>query len=365
MKKRILTILGARPQFIKAAAVSRAILEYSTIFEEKIIHTGQHYDRSMSDLFFDELNIPLPYKNLGVGSGSHGEQTGEMLKKLEPCMQELKPDIVVVYGDTNSTLAGALVASKLHIPIAHVEAGLRSFNKKMPEEINRIITDHISDFLFSPTTLATGNLLHEGFGEQQIYQVGDVMYDAIKFYQKKSSQGFSEFLSDHSLSSDPFILVTIHRAENTDNVNRLTAILDALNDIAHSKMIIFPVHPRTKKIIQETYSRELSPNLKLIEPIGYLQMLSLQEHCQLVVTDSGGLQKEAFLNQKYCLTVREETEWQELVDGGFNFLVIPDEIAIRVANLWNKPFDSMDFQPYGTGSAAEKIVRILEAAINQ
>ncbi len=353
--KKICTILGARPQFIKAAAVSLAFQKSGRV-EEVIIHTGQHYDYKLSDLLFEELNIREPERNLNVGSGSHGEQTGKMLALIEQELMRIKPDMVLVYGDTNSTLAGSLAASKLHIPIAHVEAGLRSFNRIMPEEINRVVTDQLSDFLFAPTTVAADNLKAEGTKESRIHMVGDVMLDAIHQFQKVS-EAKSSVMASLGLNGEPFILATIHRAENTDNPERLAKILKFLNEISQSKKIVFPVHPRTRVFLKEM---KFSPGLLITEPVGYLDMLALQRGCRLIVTDSGGVQKEAFINKKYCITVREETEWTELVDKGFNFLADPIESAAgHVEKLWTKPFEDKGFKPYGDGTASEKIVRVI------
>ena len=362
MRKKIVTILGARPQFIKAAAVSRVISGHTDL-EEFIIHTGQHYDYKMSDLFFEELNIPKPHINLAVGSGHHGEQTGEMLKLIERELFKIKPDLVLVYGDTNSTLAGALAATKMHIPVAHVEAGLRSFNRKMPEEINRIVTDHLSDFLFAPTQSAITNLSNEGISKDKVYDSGDVMFDAILFYQDKADQVSSVF-KDLELKGKPFVLTTIHRAENTDSPEKLRSIMSALNKISETKTVVFPIHPRTKGVLKDIYNTTLNKDFRLIDPVGYLDMIALQKNCSLIITDSGGVQKEAFLNKKYCLTVRNETEWVELVENGFNFLVNPIDILPDLVNkVWDKPFDSSGFQPYGDGSAASKIIDVISNRI--
>lgn len=363
MKKRIVTILGARPQFVKAATISRVIANHLNDIEELIIHTGQHYDYNMSDLFFQELDIPAPHVNLSIGSGMHGAQTGEMLKLIEIELQNLRPDLVLVYGDTNSTIAGALAASKMHIPVAHVEAGLRSFNKKMPEEINRVVTDHVSDLLFAPTLTAQANLKREGRPDKIVYHSGDVMVDAILFYQKKADS-LSSIIKDVGLTAKPFILATIHRAENTDDPEKLTSIITSLNRISEFKTIIFPIHPRTKKLLKATYRSTLNENLRLIDPVGYLDMISLQKNCSLIVTDSGGVQKEAFVNKKYCLTVRNETEWVELVDNGFNFLVNPIHLLPElVDSLWGREFESKGFNPYGHGDAANEIVNVIKKEI--
>lgn len=354
--KKIVTVLGARPQFIKAAAVSRAISREPKLIEF-IVHTGQHYDYNMSDLFFEELKIPKPYVNLHIGSGTHGYQTAEMLKLIEDQLVRLSPDLVLVYGDTNSTLAGALAASKLHIPVAHVEAGLRSFNKRMPEEINRIITDHISDVLFPPTQTASYNLRRENISTEKTFQVGDVMYDAVLFYQDYIKN--SRILNKLKLDS-PYILLTIHRAENTDDISRLKTILSQLEIISNSMYVVFPIHPRTQKLLKGIVDLTKFKRLKLTEPVGYLDMLSLQRSSALIITDSGGIQKEAFMNGKYCLTLRSETEWSELVEHKVNFLVHPlNMLCELVEKTWGQQPDS-DFRPYGDGFAASKIVEVLK-----
>lgn len=363
MRKKIVTILGARPQFIKAAAISRVIAKHGNEIEELIIHTGQHYDYNMSDLFFEELDIPKPHVNLSVGSGMHGAQTGKMLKLIETHLNQLRPNGVLVYGDTNSTVAGALAASKMHIPVMHIEAGLRSFNKKMPEEINRIVTDHVSDLLFTPTLTATTNLANEGITGKRVHQPGDVMVDAILFYQRKINK-LSPVIKDLGLAGRKFILATIHRAENTDDPEKLESIIGSLNKISESKTVIFPIHPRTKKVLKESYRSALNENLHLINPVGYLDMISLQKYCSLIITDSGGVQKEAFVNKKYCLTVRDETEWVELVTNGFNFLVNQAQILPElVERLWNREFENTNFHPYGEGNAASKIVDVIKREI--
>jgi len=310
---KILTVVGARPQFIKAGTLSREFQKHNSI-KEIIVHTGQHYDSNMSDIFFQEMKIKEPDYLLSVESKSHGAMTGEMMKKIEKVALEEKPDIILVYGDTNSTLAGALVGAKLHIPIAHVEAGLRSFNMRMPEEINRILTDRVSRWLFCPTKRAIKNLEKEGFREFECKVIlsGDIMYDGVLFYQKYAKRPKNIDIEDE------FILCTIHRAENTDSKERLENIFKALKEIAQNIQIILPLHPRTKKIIQ-TLNIDTS-NLTLIEPVGYLQMVWLLQNTKLVITDSGGLQKEAFFFKKRCVTLRDETEWVELVDEGFNIL---------------------------------------------
>lgn len=310
---KIATIIGARPQFIKAAVVSRAFREHRPDVTEVIIHTGQHYDNNMSDIFFEELDIPKPHYHLGVGGGTHGQNTGRMLEAIEGVLLQEKPDWVLVYGDTDSTLAGALAAAKLHIPVAHVEAGLRSFNRKMPEELNRILTDHISTLLFTPTDTATRHLINEGITGDKVQQVGDVMYDAALYYRNKAKRP-----ADLPVDKD-FILSTLHRAENTDDPERLANIIGALNEVAVETPVILPLHPRTRKLLsQGNYDTR---NITLLDPVGYLEMVWLLEHCRLVVTDSGGLQKEAYFFGKPCVTTRDETEWVELVESRWNTLV--------------------------------------------
>ena len=359
---KIVTILGARPQFIKAGSVSREIVKHKEI-EEVLVHTGQHYDANMSDIFFDEMKIPKPNYFLGIGGKSHGAMTGQMIEKIEEVCIKEKPDWVLVYGDTNSTLAGAIVSSKLHIKLAHIEAGLRSFNMKMPEEVNRILTDRVSNILFCPTDTAVKNLKKEGFpflmtnGEQRIANVGDVMQDGAIFYKHLSVKPSIDF-------KDNFILCTIHRAENTDDEVRLKSIFDALNEIAIEKQIILPLHPRTKKIIDNL--NLMTENLTIIDPVGYLEMVWLIDHCSLVMTDSGGLQKEAYFFKKQCITLRDDTEWVELIDIGVNTLVGADKTKILKAYKNNNTFKLEDnkIDLYGGGHASENIVSKLIASMN-
>ncbi|MCJ0764325.1 non-hydrolyzing UDP-N-acetylglucosamine 2-epimerase [Variovorax terrae] len=351
--RKIITIVGARPQLVKAAALSRA-LAARAVFQEVIIHTGQHYDENMSDIFFKQMHIPTPHYNLGIGGGSHGEMTGRQLEKIEALIIKEKPELMVVYGDTNSTLAGALAAVKLQIPIAHVEAGLRSFNRKMPEEINRIVTDHISDILFAPTDKARKNLESEGRPQNSIHIVGDVMYDAAIFYAKLSKM--PEKLE--GISRDKFILCTIHRAENTDDPSRLRSIFEGLGSI--DALVVLPLHPRTRKKLNE-FGIPIPRNVYIMEPVGYLEMIWLEQNCKLIVTDSGGVQKEAYFHQKPCITLRDETEWTELVDIGINTLTGASSEKISKA-LLNSNFDEDLFaqKPYGDGNSATKIAAILE-----
>lgn len=319
--KKIVTILGARPQFVKAAVLSRIIAKYNVI-EEVIIHTGQHYDANMSDIFFEEMKIPKPKYNLAINGLSHGAMTGQMLVEIEAVLMKEKPDLVLVYGDTNSTLAGALAAKKMTIKVVHVEAGLRSFNMKMPEEINRILTDRISDLLLCPTDTAIENLQKEGFTNlpAKVVKCGDIMKDAVEFYGKISEEK-SSIISDLNLIPNEFVLATIHRQENTDNLENLKEIFEGLESISKEKQVVLPLHPRTKAILKQ---HNLTYDIKIIDPVGYFDMLELLKKCNLVVTDSGGLQKEAFFNKKHCIIAREETEWVELVANGFAEIVGSD-----------------------------------------
>ncbi|MCZ0756420.1 non-hydrolyzing UDP-N-acetylglucosamine 2-epimerase [Anoxybacillus sp. J5B_2022] len=349
---KIVTILGARPQFIKAAPVSRVLRQKHT---EIIVHTGQHYDANMSDIFFEELNIPKPDYHLGVGSSTHGKQTGEMMIKLEEIVLKEQPDYVLVYGDTNSTLAGALVAAKLHISVIHVEAGLRSFNKKMPEEINRIMTDHVSEFLFCPTDTAVENLKNENI-TRNVLNIGDVMYDAV-LYNKELAQQKSTILSDLDLEAKQYHLITIHRAENTDDLQNMKNILEAFAQIEEVK--VWPMHPRTKhKLASYGLSVETIPNLKVIEPVGYLDMLTLESHAKKIITDSGGVQKEAYFMQVPCVTVREQTEWVETLETEANILVGTD--VEKIVAAVKKDVRPVYSDVFGDGKAAEKIVEAIE-----
>ena len=350
---KIITIIGARPQFIKAAAVSREIAKHDDI-QEKIIHTGQHFDANMSEIFFTQMQIPIPDYNLAINSLSHGAMTGRMMEEIEKILLIEKPDWVLVYGDTNSTIAGSLAAKKLHIKIAHVEAGLRSFNMNMPEEINRILTDRISNILFCPTQTAIKNLAKEGYAniDTEIVNCGDVMLDAALFYAKMSQK------LDITIP-EKFVLATVHRAENTDNSNRLIAIFQALDKIAKDIPVILPLHPRTKKIIKNLDLKV--DNLILIEPVGYLEMVHLLQNCKLVMTDSGGLQKEAFFFGKPCLTMRDETEWIELIQNGFNVLVgaNKNKIIYNYQKMINSKFD-FSKELFGTGNASAMIIKNLK-----
>ncbi len=354
---KLLTIIGARPQFVKAAALSREFKKHPGL-QEVIVHTGQHFDANMSDIFFDEMEIPKPDYHLNINGLSHGAMTGQMLEKIEAVLITEKPDVVLVYGDTNSTIAGALAAKKLHIKVAHVEAGLRSFNMQMPEEINRILTDRISDWLFCPTDAAIQNLAREGFEhiDAKIIKVGDVMEDAAIYYAKKASEK-STIISQLHLQHKQFVLATIHRAENTDNAENLKNIIAALNEINKSHPVIVPLHPRTKKIIAQ---QALVTHFTIIDPVGYFDMITLLQNCSLVITDSGGLQKEAFFFQKYCITTREQTEWVELIENGYNVIAgtETEKIIALAKSTLKKPFPTVK-NLYGNGKACENICKTL------
>lgn len=341
---QILTIVGARPQFIKAAAVSRAIEKREDI-AEKIVHTGQHFDRSMSEIFFQELGIPEPYLNLNIHGGPHGQMTGEMLAGLETAMLAETPDLVIVYGDTNSTLAGALAASKLHIPVVHVEAGLRSFNRRMPEEINRVVTDHLSSTLFCPTLESVENLENEGITDD-VHHVGDVMYDAAIHAFERGKQR-SNILQKLGLKDGSYVLATVHRADNTESKSNLERVFNYIREHAGEMPIVLPLHPRTSEAAKR-FDVSLE-GLNIIEPVGYLDMAYLTAKSHSVITDSGGLQKEAYFHRVPCVTLRDETEWTETVKNGWN-------------RLWNCPDYAeprKEIDDYGVGSAAEKIVDLI------
>lgn len=355
---KVVTILGARPQFIKAGSVSREIAKYKQI-TEIIVHTGQHYDSNMSDVFFDEMQIPKPNYFLGIGGKSHGAMTGQMIEKIEEVVLKENPDWIMVYGDTNSTLAGAIVASKLHIKLAHVEAGLRSFNMKMPEEVNRILTDRVSDILFCPTDTAIKNLKAEGFPfetaahkQQNIVNIGDVMLDGALFYKKMAVKPTLEI-------SKKFVLCTIHRAENTDDSKKLKNIFEALSEMANEIQIILPLHPRTKKMAEALNLK--TENITIIDPVGYLEMVWLIDNCSVVVTDSGGLQKEAYFFSKPCITLRDETEWVELVEIGANVLVGADKENIlktfKNCSEFSNKYSNANL--YGDGQASKRICEFI------
>lgn len=349
---KIVTIIGARPQFIKAASLSREVLKRNDV-EEVIVHTGQHFDANMSDVFFEEMKIPKPKYNLEINSLGHGAMTGRMLEKIEEILTIEKPDWLLVYGDTNSTLAGALAAKKMHIKVAHVEAGLRSFNMNMPEEVNRILTDRISNVLFCPTQEAVNNLEKEGYNnfDISVENVGDIMYDSALFYGKLSRSSKSR-----KIEGD-YILTTIHRAENTNSKEKLTNIFNALDQINKEIKVVLPLHPRTKKYL-ETYN--ITTSITLIEPVGYLDMISLIDNSKGIITDSGGLQKEAYFFDKQCFTLRDQTEWVELIEVGCNTLidVLKEDISKIVLSKINNQLD-FSKKIYGEGNTSEKILNTL------
>ncbi|WP_121609557.1 non-hydrolyzing UDP-N-acetylglucosamine 2-epimerase [Mesobacillus foraminis] len=352
---KVLTVIGARPQFIKASMLSLAFQSLKDV-KEVMVHTGQHYDDNMSKVFFEQLKLPKPDYYLGVGSDTHGRQTARMLTEIERVILTEKPDIVLVYGDTNSTLAGALAAAKLHIPVAHVEAGLRSFNKKMPEEINRILTDHLSKWLFCPSLTALENLKREGI-EKGVVETGDIMYDAILYY-KPYAQRYSAILSDLNLCSNTYYLATVHRAENTDDPQKLRALLEAFHQMKHP--VVFPLHPRTKHKIQQWGLSDLinSNNIKLVEPLNYFDMITLESQAKVILTDSGGVQKEAYMLGVPCITLREETEWVETVVAGWNQITGADADRIIEAEKNSKlPKDRPEL--FGDGSTSKQIMKIL------
>jgi len=360
---RVATIVGARPQFIKAAAVSRAIAAAGAnggwAIDERIVHTGQHYDENMSKVFFDELGIPRPALNLEVGSGSHGQQTGAMLERLESVLIDQKPDWVLVYGDTNSTLAGALAAAKLHLPVAHVEAGLRSFNRRMPEEINRLVADSLSTLLLCPTPAAVENLAREGI-TRGVHQVGDVMYDSLLFHAGRA-QRTSSMPACLGLEPKSYYLATVHRAENTDDPARLAGILEAFRRI--DLPIVLPLHPRTRQILGPGLE-QIGGHVRPIDPVPYLDMLMLQRHARLILTDSGGVQKEAYWLGVPCVTLRDETEWMELVASGWSRLAGASAEAILAAVAAfasaSPPHESGDPRNlYGDGHSAQRILALL------
>lgn len=385
---KIVTIVGARPQFIKAAAVSRAISEHNRLspntqhLTEIIIHTGQHYDKNMSDIFFNELQIPKPNYCLDIHGLSHGAMTGQMMEKIEKMLLYERPDMVLVYGDTNTTLAGALAAVKLHIPVAHVEAGLRSFNRLMPEEINRVLTDHISSILFCPTETAVSNLRKEGFtnifypadsenstnsmnsintNNSIVLNVGDVMYDLILFYSSKIKNDLG-ILTELGIDPKEYGLVTIHREENTDSRTRLINILEGLNSVSEELAIIWPMHPRNKNFVNQL-EFNFDNRFRIIEPMGYLHFLQLEQNAQMIFTDSGGIQKEAYFFQVPCITLRDETEWVETIQSGMNTLAGADRRLIENAyhEMKNKDIHS-NARYFGDGRASEKIMDVLASS---
>jgi len=357
---KIATVIGARPQFVKAAVVSRALRQFLGT-TEIVIHTDQHYDLCMSDIFFRELEMKAPEHHLGVGSASQGAQTGRMLERIEQCLTAEKPDCVLVYGDTNSTLAGALAAAKLLVPVAHVEAGLRSFNRRMPEEINRVLTDHAADLLFAPTVQAVENLRAEGIPEDRIYKVGDVMYDSVLYFGDRA-QEHSRLLADLQLRSGEYVLATLHRAENTDDPVRFRALWLALLQLSEYLPVVLPLHPRSRCVLEKRQLlADKSASLRVIDPVGYLDMLMLEKNARLIATDSGGVQKEAFFCRVPCVTLRDETEWVELVQLGWNRLAPP----VSAAAVFNALLDALnakpgvEARPYGDGDSARRIAEIL------
>ena len=360
---KLVSIVGARPQFIKAAAVSRAIREGAAAIDERLVHTGQHYDDNMSAVFFDELDIPPARYDLKISGGSHGAMTGRMLEAIEAVLVEEQPDWVLIYGDTNSTLSGALAAAKLNIPIAHVEAGVRSFNRRMPEEINRIVTDRLSSLLFCPTATAVSNLSAEGI-TGGVHNFGDVMYDVALYYRDRAKQR-STILRDHSLGERGFVLATCHRAENTDDPSRLGEIVSALGDIASDLPVVFPLHPRTRKQIDDYGLRPRLGAVTVIDPLPFLDMIALEQAAKVILTDSGGIQKEAFFYGVPCVTMRSETEWVETISSGRNQLAGASRASIlsAVAAIDGEAAPAPDrATPYGNGDAAARIVRCLAAA---
>lgn len=355
---RLLTIIGARPQFVKAAAVSRALHEVTGNLAEEIIHTGQHHDQNMSEVFFEDLGIPAPVVNLGIRGGGHGEMTGRMLEALEKEMLTRQPAMVLVYGDTNSTLAGALAATKLHIPIAHIEAGLRSFNRRMPEEINRVLTDHMSSLLFAPTKAAMENMAREGL-DSLAHHVGDVMYDAALCFREVARKR-STLLDQLALGSKSYALATVHRAENTDDPAKLAGITGGLERIAESCRVILPLHPRTRGRLRD-FGLTMK-GVELLDPVPYLDMISLEQNARVILTDSGGIQKEAYFHGVPCVTLREETEWVETVAAGWNQLTGAD--AGRMFRAFQSAAHGRPIDEYGGGIAARRIAALLAERVS-
>lgn len=358
---KVVTVVGARPQFIKAAAVSRVMNGCVEGVQEIIVHTGQHYDENMSKVFFDELSIPRPMVNLDISGGGHGEMTGRMMIEIEKVLREIDPDCVLVYGDTNSTLAAALVAAKLHIKVAHVEAGLRSFNMQMPEEINRILTDRVSNILFCPTDEAVKNLKHEGMSHG-VHLVGDVMFDVSKFYSEVAKKK-SGILREIGEADGEYVLATCHREENTGDLRRLIQILGAMGEISKYCPVVLPMHPRLRIIIEKNGLGNLIEKVNVINPVSYLDMVRLEQGAKKILTDSGGVQKEAYFYRVPCITMRDETEWVETVELGWNVLVGADKDKIVNAVLSERGVNAVkDVNPYGEGDASVKIVEYLRAA---
>lgn len=381
---KVLTIIGARPQIIKAAAISRAVrIKFSDSIKEIIVHTGQHYDENMSQVFFDELEIPMPDFNLEVGSASHGRQTALMTEGIERLLLQIDPDYMLVYGDTNSTLAAGIAASKIHVPVVHVEAGLRSFNKRMPEEINRIVCDHVSTLLFTPTITGLKNLMKEGFKEStvgpvdidhpRVYHCGDVMYDNTLHFAG-IAEGKSTIIESLELQGKEYILATIHRAENTDDASRLTKIFRALDQATrkHNITVVLPLHPRTAGLLKSNVAAGLyesimnNPLLKITQPVSFLDMTRLENHSKMVITDSGGVQKEAYFFKKPCIIARTETEWVEIVDAGAGIITDADSARIEEAIEYFLSAPDIDYKPvFGDGKAAEFICgKMIEHSIN-
>jgi UDP-GlcNAc3NAcA epimerase len=369
---KIVTVIGARPQIIKAAALSKAIKNYPDKITEIIVHTGQHYDENMSSVFFSELGIPLPDYNLGVGSGNHGVQTARMIAGLEEILVKEKPECIVLYGDTNSTLAGAIAASKIHVPVVHIEAGLRSFNKAMPEEVNRIACDHVSTLLFSPTRAGIENLIKEGFKNNPppfsidnpgVFHCGDIMYDNSLYYTEIAEQR-TKILKDHQVKENEFLLVTIHRNNNTDDPLRLNSIFSALNKISleNRLQVILPLHPRTSSLLERNVEPQLlleikkNSDFKIIPPASFLEMIALEKNASMIITDSGGVQKEAYFFKKPCIILRDETEWIELIKNGNALLAGADEQ--KILHCFAQLYSKKDFswpQIFGDGKAAHFI----------
>lgn len=375
---KVLNIIGARPQIIKAAAISRAIRsEYSAEIEEIILHTGQHYDHKMSDIFFSEMDIRIPKYNLGIGSGSHGQQTAQMISRIEEVIEKDNPDYVIIYGDTNSTLAGAIVASKLHIPLVHIESGMRSFNKSMPEEINRIMSDHVSTLLFCPTTTAINNLLKEGFqlnntkpftmDNPGVFHCGDIMYDNAIYYKEKAKQKINVF-NCYGVNPNEYILVTLHRPINTDIPERLNNIFEALNEIivTNNIAIVLPLHPRTEKFLEQSLNKSLLKAIrsnklfKITKPASYFEIIELESNSKMVLTDSGGVQKEAFFYNKPVIILRAETEWTELVEIGAAKLADADKnLILDSFNHFKNYIMIENNNMFGDGYAANFICKVL------
>ena len=358
---KIVTVVGARPQFIKAAAVSRVIRDlFAGEIEEVLLHTGQHFDENMSKSFFTDLDIPAPRYNLEISGGQHGAMTGRMLESVENALINEKPDWTLIYGDTNSTLAGALAAVKLHIPVAHVEAGMRSFNMRMPEEVNRIVADRVSSMLFCPTTTAVDNLSAEGI-TRGVHNVGDVMYDVALFYADRAQQQ-SQVLTHLDLMPGEYALATCHRAENTDDAGRLAGIIAGLAESSAQLPVVLPLHPRTRKLVEQCgLQHQLTAPLIVCEPLAYLDMVVLERAAKMILTDSGGVQKEAFFYGVPCITMRDETEWVETVELGSNRLVgaSSDKIISAVKDIMQGNQNTVTATPYGQGKAAENIVSLL------